>query len=129
MVLLQRRVVREQIASRDRSSGHEPILSAAPSVRRAWVRDAFHTIAGRYDMLNHVLSGGIHLLWKHAAVRAAALRPGDAALDVCCGTGAAIEMLRPLCRRKVTGIDFSAGMLAIARERVAAMPGEAATLG
>src|SRR5262245_59209020 len=38
----------------------------------------------------------------------------DAALDVCCGTGAAIRILRPLCRTRVVGIDFSQGMLDIA---------------
>jgi SAM-dependent methyltransferase len=41
----------------------------------------------------------------------------DAALDICCGTGAAMEVLRPLCRR-VVGIDISEGMLEIARQRV-----------
>jgi ubiquinone/menaquinone biosynthesis C-methylase UbiE len=39
----------------------------------------------------------------------------DAALDVCCGTGAAIGILRPLCRQRVVGIDFSQGMLDVAR--------------
>ena len=39
----------------------------------------------------------------------------DAALDVCCGTGAAIRILRPLCRERVVGIDFSPGMLEQAR--------------
>ena len=38
----------------------------------------------------------------------------DAALDVCCGTGAAIRILRPLCRERVVGIDFSQGMLEVA---------------
>jgi len=41
----------------------------------------------------------------------------DAALDVCCGTGAAIRILRPLCRERVVGIDFSQGMLDVARQR------------
>jgi ubiquinone/menaquinone biosynthesis C-methylase UbiE len=41
----------------------------------------------------------------------------DAALDVCCGTGAAISWLRPLCRQRVVGIDFSRGMLEVARQR------------
>lgn len=41
----------------------------------------------------------------------------DDALDVCCGTGAAIEILRHLCRRRVVGIDFSRGMLDVARQR------------
>ena len=47
------------------------------------------------------------------------------ALDVCCGTGAAMRMLRPLCRDEVVGIDSSAGMLAEAERRLADAPGEA----
>jgi len=43
------------------------------------------------------------------------LGPFDRGLDVCCGTGAGLRVLRPLCRRPVTGVDFSAGMLARAR--------------
>jgi ubiquinone/menaquinone biosynthesis C-methylase UbiE len=45
----------------------------------------------------------------------APLGPFDAGLDVCCGTGAGIGVLRSLCRGSVTGVDFSAGMLAQAR--------------
>src|SRR5829696_9130822 len=41
----------------------------------------------------------------------------DAALDLCCGTGAAMHVLRPLCRQRVVGIDMSQGMLDVARER------------
>jgi ubiquinone/menaquinone biosynthesis C-methylase UbiE len=51
-------------------------------------------------------------------------RPFDCALDVCCGTGAAMEMLRPHCRR-VVGIDRSHGMLHVARDHVPQSPGEA----
>jgi ubiquinone/menaquinone biosynthesis C-methylase UbiE len=50
----------------------------------------------------------------------------SAALDVCCGTGAALRRLRPLCRDRVVGIDFSRGMLQVARQELAAVPGEAA---
>src|SRR5262245_60532628 len=49
----------------------------------------------------------------------------DAALDVGCGTGAAMKMLRPFCRQRVVGIDFSHGMLEMARQQVATMPGDA----
>jgi SAM-dependent methyltransferase len=44
----------------------------------------------------------------------------DDALDIACGTGAAIRILRPLCRRRVVGIDFSQGMLDQARRNLAA---------
>ncbi len=49
----------------------------------------------------------------------------DAALDVCCGTGAAMRWLRPLCRERVVGVDFSQGMLDEAQRRLADAPGEA----
>jgi ubiquinone/menaquinone biosynthesis C-methylase UbiE len=48
----------------------------------------------------------------------------DSALDVCCGTGAAIGVLRPLCRQRVVGIDFSRGMLDVARRRFHDEPGQ-----
>jgi SAM-dependent methyltransferase len=48
------------------------------------------------------------------------------ALDICCGTGAAMQMLRPLCRERVVGIDMSRGMLDVCGEKAAAAPGDAA---
>lgn len=43
--------------------------------------------------------------------------PFDHGLDLCCGTGAGMEVLSGLCRGRVTGVDISAGMLAVGRER------------
>ena len=48
-----------------------------------------------------------------------------AALDVCCGTGAALRHLRPLCRDRVTGVDFSRGMLDEAGRNLVDAPGDA----
>jgi len=53
------------------------------------------------------------------------LGPFDHGLDVCCGTGAAMALLRPHCRERVVGIDFSQGMLEVARQRTAEAPGAA----
>ncbi len=97
-----------------------PILAAPPASRRRWVRDAFHTIADRYDLLNHLLSGGVHLLWKRTAVQAAGLRPGDSAVDVCCGTA---DMLVRMARivgagGRAVGVDFAPGMLVLAARRL-----------
>jgi SAM-dependent methyltransferase len=50
----------------------------------------------------------------------AGLGPFDAGLDLCCGTGAGMGVLRDLCRESVTGVDISAGMLAVGRERAGA---------
>jgi SAM-dependent methyltransferase len=45
--------------------------------------------------------------------------PFGAGLDLCCGTGAGVALLRPLCRERVVGIDFSRGMLEVCRRRTA----------
>jgi ubiquinone/menaquinone biosynthesis C-methylase UbiE len=49
----------------------------------------------------------------------------DKAIDVCCGTGAGMRYLRPLCRESVTGIDVSAGMLDEAKRQLATSEGDA----
>jgi SAM-dependent methyltransferase len=61
--------------------------------------------------------------------------PFDDGLDLCCGTGAGVEVLAKVCRESVTGVDFSAGMLTVAREgaraagpRVAWVRGDARAL-
>ena len=51
-----------------------------------------------------------------------AIGPMDAALDLCCGTGAAMRLLLPHCRERLTGVDFSQGMLSEARRRLAETP-------
>jgi len=53
------------------------------------------------------------------------LGPFRAGLDICCGTGVAMAMLRPLCTERVAGIDFSHGMLEVCRHQVADAPGTA----
>lgn len=53
------------------------------------------------------------------------LAPFGRALDLCCGTGAGMALLRPLCRGPVVGLDFSRGMLQVGQRRTAGAPGEA----
>jgi ubiquinone/menaquinone biosynthesis C-methylase UbiE len=63
---------------------------------------------------------------QRAAQQLGGPRSLGSALDICCGTGAAMQLLRLLCRERVVGIDMSAGMLEICRERTANAPGNAA---
>ena len=55
----------------------------------------------------------------------AVIGSAEAALDICCGTGAAMRLLRPICRQKLVGIDFSSGMLQQAKQKLGAAPGTA----
>ena len=81
----------------------------------------FDRIAGRYDLLNSVMTAGLHHRWRRRAADRAALRPGDSALDVCCGTGdLALELTgRVAPGGHVVGCDFSEPMLDLAREKAA----------
>jgi demethylmenaquinone methyltransferase/2-methoxy-6-polyprenyl-1,4-benzoquinol methylase len=86
---------------------------AAGAERAQLVREMFDRIAGRYELLNTVMTAGLHHLWSRAAVRATGLGPGGRALDLACGTG---SLTRELAKRVgsggyVLGIDFSREML------------------
>ena len=84
--------------------------------RAAKVEDLFAAVAPRYDLVNDLQSFGLHRLWKRRLVRLAEIRPGDRALDVCCGTGDVAFALAG-AGAEVTGLDFSEPMLAVARRR------------
>jgi demethylmenaquinone methyltransferase / 2-methoxy-6-polyprenyl-1,4-benzoquinol methylase len=76
----------------------------------------FDRIAGVYDVMNTVMTAGLHHRWRERAVDLARVEPGSRALDVATGTG---DLALALARRgaDVTGSDFSEGMLARARKK------------
>jgi demethylmenaquinone methyltransferase/2-methoxy-6-polyprenyl-1,4-benzoquinol methylase len=80
----------------------------------------FDAIARRYDLLNHVLSGGIDRRWRKRAIRSLALTGTERVLDLCTGTGdlaVAAARARPSAAR-VVGIDFAGAMLQVGREKL-----------
>ena len=90
--------------------------------RSLLVREMFDRIAGRYDLLNTVMTAGLNRLWNRRVIAAAGLNPGGRALDLACGTG---SLTRDLAKKVgpdgfVLGIDFSREMLRAARSRQAA---------
>lgn len=92
-----------------------------PSSKKEQVRTMFDRIAGRYDLLNHVLSMSIDRLWRRRTVRLVAARAPRRVLDVATGTGdLALDLARALPEARITGLDLSEGMLAAARGKVAA---------
>ena len=84
--------------------------------RGAKVSELFARIAPRYDLINDVQSFGMHRRWKRRLVRLAGVRPGERALDLCCGTGDLAFALAE-AGASVTGLDFSEAMLRVAREK------------
>jgi demethylmenaquinone methyltransferase/2-methoxy-6-polyprenyl-1,4-benzoquinol methylase len=76
----------------------------------------FSGVAPRYDFLNRLLSGRRDVAWRRTAVESLHLSPGDAVLDLCCGTGDQAIELRAH-GADVTAADFCLPMLAIARRK------------
>jgi demethylmenaquinone methyltransferase / 2-methoxy-6-polyprenyl-1,4-benzoquinol methylase len=82
------------------------------------VRAMFSAIAGRYDLLNHLLSANQDRRWRRRAIRLLSPRKGERILDLCCGTGdLAIECLRRQPGCDVVGADFALPMLQIAQQK------------
>jgi demethylmenaquinone methyltransferase / 2-methoxy-6-polyprenyl-1,4-benzoquinol methylase len=80
----------------------------------------FDAIAGRYDLLNHLLSAGIDRRWRKRAIETLSLTGRERVLDLCAGTAdlaiAAIEAQPPAAR--VVGVDFAQAMLRAGREKI-----------
>src|SRR4051794_24632811 len=90
--------------------------SAPGTLPEGQVRAMFDRIARVYDLMNSVMTAGMHHRWRERAVDLAGVGPGDRALDVATGTG---DLAMALRRRgaEVVGLDFSERMLELARQK------------
>src|SRR6202011_5217378 len=97
--------------------GFEKVAAADKAAR---VRAVFASVAGKYDVMNDLMSFGAHRLWKHLALSLTGLKPGQQALDVAGGTGdLALGMLRQVGREgRVVLSDINPAMLERGRDRL-----------
>jgi demethylmenaquinone methyltransferase/2-methoxy-6-polyprenyl-1,4-benzoquinol methylase len=97
--------------------GYETVPTAAKAAR---VREVFDSVAPRYDLMNDLMSGGLHRLWKRFALARSGLRPGQGALDVAGGSGdLAAGLARQVGREgRVCLTDINAAMLERGRRRL-----------
>jgi demethylmenaquinone methyltransferase/2-methoxy-6-polyprenyl-1,4-benzoquinol methylase len=84
------------------------------------VRSVFASVAGKYDIMNDLMSFGAHRLWKHFTLSLTGLKPGQQALDVAGGTGdLAMGMLRQVGKTgRVMLSDINPSMLDVGRDRL-----------
>ncbi|MBX2809055.1 MAG: bifunctional demethylmenaquinone methyltransferase/2-methoxy-6-polyprenyl-1,4-benzoquinol methylase UbiE [Cellvibrionaceae bacterium] len=97
--------------------GFEEVPIAAKAGR---VADVFHSVAAKYDLMNDVMSGGIHRLWKRFTLEVAGVRPGHQVLDIAGGTGdLAYHFAKQVgTQGQVILSDINASMLAVGRDRL-----------
>jgi demethylmenaquinone methyltransferase/2-methoxy-6-polyprenyl-1,4-benzoquinol methylase len=93
------------------------IVIVGQEARAERIRAMFDQVAPGYDVRNRMFSLARDGAWRRRAARLTRLQPGETALDLCTGTGKLAHELVPLVRPggHVTGIDFSPGMLELAR--------------
>ena len=99
---------------------HFGYQSVSSTDKAGLVRGVFDSVAGRYDLMNDLMSGGLHRLWKRFAINQAAIKPGNAVLDLAGGTG---DLAREFAKRvgkdgHVVLADINAAMLQQGRARL-----------
>jgi demethylmenaquinone methyltransferase/2-methoxy-6-polyprenyl-1,4-benzoquinol methylase len=85
--------------------------------KKEQVAQMFNNISHKYDFLNHLLSGGIDILWRKKAIKLLKAAQPKNILDIATGTGDfAIEALA-LKPEKIVGVDISEGMLNVGKRK------------
>src|SRR5690348_13972475 len=84
------------------------------------VGEVFTSVAGKYDLMNDLMSFGVHRLWKRLFVGTSGVRPGDRVLDLAGGTGDIAALLLPRVGEagEVVVGDINAAMLRTGRDRL-----------
>ncbi len=97
--------------------GYERVKTAEKAGR---VREVFDSVAAQYDLMNDLMSGGLHRLWKRFTIELSAVRSGQTVLDIAGGTGDLAAKFSKLVGAdgKVILADINAAMLSFGRDRL-----------
>src|SRR5210317_130096 len=84
------------------------------------VAEVFHSVASRYDLMNDLMSGGIHRIWKRFTIELSGVRPGNYVLDIAGGTGDLAAKFARIVGRDghVVLADINDSMLLVGRDKL-----------
>jgi demethylmenaquinone methyltransferase/2-methoxy-6-polyprenyl-1,4-benzoquinol methylase len=88
--------------------------------KQAMVADVFHSVAAKYDVMNDLMSFGVHRLWKRFTIDMSGVRPGNKVLDLAGGTGDLTKKFSKIVGPSGTVVlaDINSSMLEVGRERL-----------
>lgn len=88
--------------------------------KQGMVADVFHSVAAKYDVMNDLMSFGVHRLWKRFTIDMTGVRPGNKVLDLAGGTGDLTKKFSKIVgpQGKVVLADINSSMLEVGRERL-----------
>jgi demethylmenaquinone methyltransferase/2-methoxy-6-polyprenyl-1,4-benzoquinol methylase len=104
----------------DKKTTHFGFEEVAVEEKAGRVADVFHSVAAKYDLMNDLMSGGVHRLWKRFTIEVSAVRRGHKVLDIAGGTG---DLSYQFAKRvgaegQVVLADINASMLNVGRDRL-----------
>ncbi|MFT3755198.1 MAG: bifunctional demethylmenaquinone methyltransferase/2-methoxy-6-polyprenyl-1,4-benzoquinol methylase UbiE [Pseudoxanthomonas sp.] len=104
----------------ERGTTHFGFRDVAARDKQKMVAGVFTSVAGNYDLMNDLMSLGIHRVWKRYFVATAQVRRGDRVLDLAGGTGDIAALLKPRVgdEGEIVLGDINAGMLSVGRDRL-----------
>lgn len=102
---------------------HFGFKQVAKEQKQSMVADVFHSVAAKYDVMNDLMSLGIHRIWKRYTIDCSGIRPGQKVLDLAGGTGdLAAKFSRMVgAKGQVTLADINHSMLLVGKEKLTNM--------
>ena len=104
----------------DKDTTHFGYREVDKDAKASMVADVFHSVAARYDLMNDLMSGGIHRIWKRFTIEVSAVRRGDAVLDIAGGTGDLAAKFSDIvgAQGQVVLADINESMLQVGRDKL-----------
>ena len=110
----------EKVSTDDTDTTHFGFKTVAKDQKEHLVRGVFDSVASRYDLMNDLMSAGIHRFWKRFTIELSAVRPGQTVLDIAGGTGDLAAKFSRLVgsEGRVILSDINDSMLRVGRDRL-----------
>ena len=108
------------MANNNENTTHFGYKDVKTEDKQAMVADVFHSVAAKYDVMNDLMSFGVHRLWKRFTIDMTGVRPGNKVLDLAGGTGDLTKKFSKIVgpQGKVVLADINSSMLEVGRERL-----------